>query len=124
MLSKETVDEMDQEEFLSEARTMSELAQHPNVIKMMGFCRGEKLCIISGKPMLRYELMRCNQTLMRWFFFSPSELITGGSLKTHVYNTQHSLSFDVQFNFLKDISNGMAYLHRNDIVHRLVMLEI
>jgi serine/threonine protein kinase len=48
MLSKETTKEMNQEEFMQEARTMSEIPQHPNVVKLVGFCRDETVCILSG----------------------------------------------------------------------------
>jgi serine/threonine protein kinase len=48
MLSKETAQEMNQDEFLQEARTMSEIPRHPNVIQLLGFCRDETICILSG----------------------------------------------------------------------------
>jgi serine/threonine protein kinase len=49
MLSKEIVAELDQEQFLKEARTMSTIPQHPNVIRLVGLCRDEKICILSGE---------------------------------------------------------------------------
>jgi serine/threonine protein kinase len=49
MLSLETANRVNQEEFLQEAQTMSEIAQHPNVIQLIGLCRGERLCILSGE---------------------------------------------------------------------------
>jgi serine/threonine protein kinase len=49
MLSKEATAQLEEDAFLQEARTMSEIAQHPNVIRFVGFCRGDKICILSGK---------------------------------------------------------------------------
>jgi hypothetical protein len=48
MLSPETSQAMKEEEFMQEARVMSQLPRHPNVIRMVGFCRDEKICILSG----------------------------------------------------------------------------
>jgi serine/threonine protein kinase len=49
MLSKEAAADFEEEAFLQEARTMSEVPDHPNVIRLVGFCRGDKTCILSGE---------------------------------------------------------------------------
>ena len=53
--AKETVackmingEETNTEEFLQEAKVMSTIPQHPNVIRLIGFCR-LPVCIVSGK---------------------------------------------------------------------------
>jgi hypothetical protein len=49
MLSKEEAAKLDEVEFLREAQTMSEIPSNPNVINLVGFCRGDRICILSGK---------------------------------------------------------------------------
>jgi serine/threonine protein kinase len=49
MLSEEVRSEMDETEFLQEARTMSQIPRHHNVVALVGICRGDKVCILSGK---------------------------------------------------------------------------
>jgi serine/threonine protein kinase len=49
MLSKEVTAQWDEDAFLQEARTMSEIAKHPNVIQLVDLCRGNKICILSGE---------------------------------------------------------------------------
>jgi hypothetical protein len=49
MLSKEATAQWDENAFLQEARTMSEIVKHPNVIQLVGLCRGNKICILSGE---------------------------------------------------------------------------
>jgi hypothetical protein len=49
MLSQETTKTMNQEEFMQEARVMSEMPRHSNVIQLKAFCRDETICILSGE---------------------------------------------------------------------------
>jgi serine/threonine protein kinase len=48
MLSDDARQKMNETDFLQEARTMSTIPPHPNVIQLIGFCRDEKLCILTG----------------------------------------------------------------------------
>jgi serine/threonine protein kinase len=40
--------QMNPQEFVQEARTMSAIPSHQNVVRLIGFCRDENVCILSG----------------------------------------------------------------------------
>jgi serine/threonine protein kinase len=123
MISKEALHNMNQEEFLQEARTMSELPRHPNVIQLVGFCRDEEVCILSGRKK-RNERLRKQTKIsffpLRTFIFLLflTEYIGGGCLRTLLSDFNIPLKVAQQLQFMREIANGMAHLHRHNLIHR------
>jgi serine/threonine protein kinase len=118
MLSKETAQEMNEDEFLQEARTMSEIPRHPNVIQLLGFCRDETICILSGKEKKGSQEKRNKNVLNNNSFFCETEFVGGGCLRPLLMDLNEHLSVAQQLKFMVEIANGMAHLHRYNIIHR------
>ncbi|XP_021340817.1 LIM domain kinase 1-like isoform X2 [Mizuhopecten yessoensis] len=86
-------DEETQKTFLKEVSVLRSL-DHPNVLQFLGVLYKEK----------KLNLI--------------TEFIAGGTLKELLQDMSKALSWTKRINITKDISNGMAYLHKMDIIHR------
>ncbi|XBJ06975.1 hypothetical protein VPH35_012556 [Triticum aestivum] len=74
-------------EYISELRTISRL-RHRNLVQLIGWCHG------GGELLLVYELM------------------PGGSLNTHLYNTSDVLTWPIRHGIVLGISSAIMYLHQ------------
>jgi tRNA A-37 threonylcarbamoyl transferase component Bud32 len=82
----------DVEEFISEAKVLSQIPPSPYVVRLTGLCR-DPFCILT-------------------------EYLNGGSLSNHLKRTDISLPTGVCLTFLKQICMGINHLHKNGIIHR------
>ncbi|XP_060081124.1 LIM domain kinase 1-like, partial [Ylistrum balloti] len=86
-------DEATQKSFLKEVSVLRSL-DHPNVLQFLGVLyKDKKLNLVT-------------------------EFMAGGTLKELLHDMTKPLSWTRRINITKDISNGMAYLHKMDIIHR------
>ena len=69
------------------------LSQHPKIVSFYGFAR-ERVSI-----------------------FIVSELIKGGSIYQIIYKNKEVPSFEHRFQWMKDIAEGMEFLHSKNVVH-------
>jgi len=89
----DSLDEKQQEEFLAEAKVMSSLRNHPNVVLFLGVTQSpHPLCIIT-------------------------EFLEKGSLLNYLHN-HPKVEIDVRMKIVKGIAHGMLHLHSENIVHR------
>jgi hypothetical protein len=109
---------MNVDEFLQEARTMSQLSAHPNVIRLVGFCRDETLCILSGKKKIRTFEESYISIVTIHLISKIVEFVGGGSLYDLLINTSIPLKISQQLLFMVEISRGMSHLHKHNIIHR------
>jgi len=79
-------------EFISEAKVMSTIPTHANVVRLIGFC---------AKP----------PAIL-------SEFVNGGSLHAYLQSPKVNISLLGGCRILRDIANGLAHLHENKIIHR------
>ncbi|XP_069136274.1 LOW QUALITY PROTEIN: LIM domain kinase 1-like [Argopecten irradians] len=86
-------DEETQKSFLKEVSVLRSL-DHPNVLQFLGVLYKEK----------KLNLV--------------TEFMAGGTLKELLQDMAKPLPWSRRINITKDISNGMAYLHKMDIIHR------
>ncbi|XP_033747383.1 LIM domain kinase 1-like isoform X2 [Pecten maximus] len=86
-------DEETQKSFLKEVSVLRSL-DHPNVLQFLGVLYKEK----------KLNLI--------------TEFMAGGTLKELLQDMSKPLPWTRRINITKDISNGMAYLHKMDIIHR------
>jgi len=80
-------------ELRTESAILCEL-QHPNILKFIGMCiKPPNLCLVT-------------------------EFLERGSLSHILYNHDNHLNWEHKKNIAQDIATGMAYLHKNSIIHR------
>jgi serine/threonine protein kinase len=78
---------------IEEAKLMSSIPPSDYVVRFIGICH-EPFCLLS-------------------------EFVDGGSLEAYLQQ-QVDLSLFWLLSFLRDIATGLAHLHQNGIIHRLV----
>jgi serine/threonine protein kinase len=120
MISKEASKGMNEDEFLQEARTMSDIPAHPNVVRLLGFCRDEVTCILSGECVCWRKKRSAPRTELQPFLFSTIliEFIGGGDLLTLLKDQNEELTATEKLKLLTQISAGMAHLHKHNLIHR------
>lgn len=80
-------------ELRTESAILCEL-HHPNILKFIGMCiKPPNLCLVT-------------------------EYLERGSLSHILYNQDNHLTWDHKKNIAQDIATGLAYLHKNSIIHR------
>lgn len=80
-------------ELRTESAILCEL-QHPNILKFIGMCiKPPNLCLVT-------------------------EFLERGSLSHILYNQDNHLNWEHKKSIAQDIATGMAYLHKNSIIHR------
>ncbi|KAL8215613.1 hypothetical protein R6Q57_022450 [Mikania cordata] len=93
ILRSETLNQALEEEFCHEIAILREV-QHRNVVRFIGACTKQPhLCIIT-------------------------EYMSGGSLYEYLHKNHHTLTLPQLVKFAIDVSRGMEYLHKNNIIHR------
>jgi len=90
----DSLDQKQQQNFLSEAKLMSSLRNHPNVVLFMGVVTQipHPLCIVT-------------------------EFIENGSLLNYLFD-HPDIELESQMNIIIGISLGMLHLHSNNVIHR------
>lgn len=73
--------------------TLQSLGQHPNIVAFYGYAR-ESVSV-----------------------FIVSELMKGGSIFRIIYEDKEVLSFEQCFQWMKDMAEGMEFLHSKNVVH-------
>jgi serine/threonine protein kinase len=127
MLSNEAAAELEKDAFIQEARTMSEIPKHPNVIQLVGFCRGDKICILSGRRELMSECDFKTKSKLTWtnLMLINIEFIGGGDLHRLILDVAtQPLEISDMIRFMMEISNGMTHLHQHNIIHRFVGIKV
>jgi len=80
-------------ELRTESAILCEL-QHPNILRFIGMCvKPPNLCMVA-------------------------EYLERGSLSHILYNMDNHLTWEHKKGFAQDIATGLAYLHKNSIIHR------
>ncbi|KAK9080772.1 hypothetical protein SSX86_000530 [Deinandra increscens subsp. villosa] len=92
-LKSETLNQALEDEFCHEVAILREI-QHRNVVRFIGACTKQpNLCIVT-------------------------EYMSGGSLYEYLHKNHHTLTLPQLVKFAIDVSRGMEYLHKNNIIHR------
>jgi len=86
-----SLDQTHQKEFLEEAKVMSTLRNHPNVVIFMGVTQSP-LCLIT-------------------------EFLGGGSLLNYLHDHPDT-EIETKMKIVKGIASGMLHLHSENIIHR------
>jgi serine/threonine protein kinase/ABC-type branched-subunit amino acid transport system substrate-binding protein len=80
-------------ELRTESAILCEL-QHPNILRFIGMCiKPPNLCLVA-------------------------EFLERGSLSNILYNNDNHMNWDHKKGIAQDIATGLAYLHKNSIIHR------
>uniref|UniRef100_A0ACD5WBP8 Uncharacterized protein n=2 Tax=Avena sativa TaxID=4498 RepID=A0ACD5WBP8_AVESA len=82
---------------------------HDNIVKLVGFCHeGQKKVVLNNG---RYIVADIVESLLCY------EYLSQGSLKKNLFDVPHRLPWDTRFKIIKGICQGLAFVHRINIVH-------